>query len=132
MEKATKQFRKRNAILNCLRQTTAHPSADWVFAQLKPEIPNLSLGTVYRNLALFKEQGLISSLGTVNGVERFDGDTHPHVHYICSKCGGVLDLTHVQIPEELNKAAAADAGAEVTGCQLTFTGTCSHCKTQTF
>ena len=131
MERTTKQFRKRNAILNCLRQTTAHPTADWVFAQLKPEIPDLSLGTVYRNLALFKEQGLISSLGTVNGVERFDGNTMPHVHYICSKCGSVLDLTHVQIPEELNQAAAADAGATVTGCQLTFTGICGHCMNET-
>ena len=131
MERTAKQFRKRNAILNCLRQTTAHPSADWVFAQLKPEIPDLSLGTVYRNLALFKEQGLISSLGTVNGVERFDGNTMPHVHYICSKCGSVLDLPQVQIPEELTLAAAADTGATVTGCQLTFTGICSHCNHET-
>ena len=127
MERATKHFRKRDAILTCLRETTEHPSAEWVYSQLKQEIPDLSLGTVYRNLSLFKEQGLITSLGTVNGVERFDANTDPHVHYICTGCGKVLDLQHIQIPEDLNQAAATDSGGEVTGCQLTFTGVCGQC-----
>ena len=127
MEKATKHFRKRDAILTCLRQTTEHPSAEWVFSQLKQEIPDLSLGTVYRNLSLFKEQGLITSLGTVNGVERFDANTDPHVHYICTGCGRVLDLHQLRVPEELNQAAAMNSGGEVTGCQLTFTGVCGQC-----
>jgi len=127
MEKATKHFRKRDAILTCLRKTTEHPSAEWVYSQLKKEIPNLSLGTVYRNLSLFKEQGLITSLGTVKGVERFDANTDPHVHYICTGCGRVLDLHQIRVPEELNQAAATDSGGEVTGCQLTFTGVCGQC-----
>ncbi len=127
MEKATKHFRKRDAILTCLRETTEHPSAEWVYSQLKQEIPDLSLGTVYRNLSLFKEQGLITSLGTVNGVERFDANVDPHVHYICTGCGKVLDLQKIRVPEELNQAAATDSGGEVTGCQLTFTGVCGQC-----
>ena len=127
MERATKHFRKRDAILTCLRETTEHPSAEWVYSQLKQEIPDLSLGTVYRNLSLFKEQGIITSLGTVNGVERFDANTDPHVHYICTGCGKVLDLHHIQVPEDLNQAAATDSGGEVTGCQLTFTGVCGQC-----
>ena len=127
MERTAKHFRKRDAILSCLRQTTEHPSADWVYAKLKPEIPDLSLGTVYRNLALFKEQGLITSLGTVKGVERFDGNTAPHVHYICSGCGKVLDLAEIQVPEELNASAAKASGGLVDSCQLTFTGLCKNC-----
>ena len=127
MEKATKHFRKRDAILTCLRKTTEHPSAEWVYSQLKKEIPDLSLGTVYRNLSLFKEQGLITSLGTVKGVERFDANTDPHVHHICTGCGRVLDLHQIRVPEELNQAAATDSGGEVTGCQLTFTGVCGQC-----
>ena len=127
MEKATKHFRKRDAILTCLRETTEHPSAEWVYSQLKQEIPDLSLGTVYRNLSLFKEQGVICSLGTVKGVERFDANTDPHVHYICTECGKVLDLQKIQVPEDLNQAAATDSGGEVTGCQLTFTGVCGQC-----
>ena len=127
MERSTKHFRKRDAILSCLRQTTEHPTAEWIYTRLKSEYPDISLGTVYRNLALFKEQGLITSLGAVNGVERFDANTAPHVHYICSGCGDVADLPEMNIPEELNSAAARSSGGRVTGCQLTFTGICKNC-----
>jgi len=127
MERTTKHFRKRDAILACLRSTTEHPSAEWIYTRLKPEYPDLSLGTIYRNLALFKEQGLITSLGTVNGVERFDFNTAPHVHYICTCCGNVLDLPGLSVPGELNAAAARDSGGRVDSCQLTFTGMCGEC-----
>jgi len=127
MERTAKHFRKRDAILTCLRQTTVHPSAEWVHAQLKPEYSDLSLGTVYRNLSLFKEQGLIQSIGTVKGVERFDGNTEPHVHFICTDCDAVLDLPQVQVPESLAKQCT---GCKVCGCQLTFTGICSACQSK--
>ena len=128
MERPTKHFRKRDAILSCVRGTTEHPSADWVFEHVKVQVPDISLATVYRNLSLFKEQGLIVSLGTVKGVERFDGNTAPHVHFICTDCGRVLDLHEMQIPAELNQAAAQSAGGRVESCQLTFTGICNQCQ----
>ena len=131
MERATKNFRKRNAILSCLRQTNVHPSAEWVYAQLKSEYPDISLGTVYRNLALFKDQGQITSLGTVNGVERFDGNTDPHGHFVCRGCGAVLDLAEISVPQELNNAAARCSGGVVETCQLSFTGTCMDCRKKT-
>ena len=124
----TKQFRKRNAILDYLRHTDTHPSAEMVYTHLKPEIPDLSLGTVYRNLALFKSQGLITSLGTVNGVERFDGNTQNHVHFVCTKCSGVEDLESVSILPSLQDAAERDLGGQINGCQITFTGLCRECK----
>ena len=127
MERTAKHFRKRDAILTCLRQTKVHPSADWVYAQLKPEFPDLSLGTVYRNLTLFKEQGLIQSLGTVNGVERFDGDTHSHVHFVCTKCGAVQDLEGMPTLPDLRASAEHDLGSQIHGCQITLTGECREC-----
>ncbi len=130
MEPTRKHFRKRDAILSCLRSTTVHPSADWVYAELKPRIPDLSLGTVYRNLAYFKETGEIVSLGTVNGVERFDGNTAPHVHFICTGCAAVLDLPDIAVPQELTQSAAMAAGGCVRNCSLTFTGLCGQCKPQ--
>ena len=128
MERTNKHFRKRDAILNCVRSTAAHPSADWVFEHVKMEVPDISLATVYRNLALFKEQGLIRSLGTVNGVERFDGNIEPHVHFICTQCGCVLDLPEISVPEELNSAVARSSGGRVDNCQLSFTGLCGECR----
>ena len=130
MELSTKQFRKRNAILECLRNTHAHPSAEALFQMLQKDHPDISLATVYRNLTLFKNQGIIQSLGTVNGIERFDGNTQPHVHFICGSCDSVLDLPELDPPESLRSAAAKATGGEVTGCQLIFTGTCQECLSQ--
>ena len=127
MSQPVKQFRKRNAILSYLKETKCHPSAEMVYAHLKPEIPDLSLGTVYRNLSKFKEQGDIISLGAVGGVERFDGNTAPHVHFVCTDCCGVTDLSGLPVPESLLTSAAAETGGQIDSCQLTFTGHCSSC-----
>ena len=127
MEPRSKHFKKREAILNCLRSTTSHPTAEWVHAQLKAEYPDLSLGTVYRNLALFKEQGLVISVGTVNGVERFDADTEPHVHFICRSCHKVDDLPGMIIPESLTADVDRYTGGRTETCHLSFTGTCREC-----
>ena len=127
MERTGKHFRKRDAILNCVRCTTTHPSAEWVFEHVRQEVPDISLATVYRNLSLFKDQGLITSLGTVKGVERFDGNTDPHVHFICTGCGKILDLGGIQVPEELSGAAEAESGGSVEACSLNFTGLCGDC-----
>lgn len=127
MESRSKHFRKRDAILTYLRRTDEHPSAEAVYAGLKAVMPDISLGTVYRNLSLFKEQGLIQSLGSVRGVERFDGNIEPHVHFICNDCGKVTDLHQMQVPAELSDTAARLAGAKVIQCQLTFRGQCGAC-----
>ena len=127
MDKTTKQFRKRNAILAYLRQTDEHPSAEMVYNYLKPEYPDLSLGTVYRNLSMFKAQGEIISLGAVNGVERFDGNTMPHVHFVCTRCDAVADLPQIAVPEVLNQEVTKQTGGHIDMCQLTFVGRCSRC-----
>ncbi len=129
----TKQFRKRNAILDYLRHTDTHPSAEMVYAHLKPEIPDLSLGTVYRNLSMFKSKGEIISIGTVGGVERFDGNSAPHVHFVCTGCETVADLPRIAIPEALNQEVSSQTGGQINMCQLTFVGQCKNCvggKTQ--
>ena len=128
METSQKQFRKRNAILAYLQSVTNHPSAEMVFTHLKQEIPDLSMGTVYRNLNLFKNQGLAVSVATVKGVERFDGNTDPHVHFICSDCDAVIDLMEMEIPQALRSAAESCSGGQVADCHLTFTGLCKECK----
>lgn len=122
-----KNFPKRTAILSFLRQTKDHPSAEMVYNHLKLEIPDLSLGTIYRNLNMFKNSGEIVSLGTVNGVERFDAIVEPHVHFICSGCGAVLDLPQIEVPEDLNRQVSKATGGLVEACNLAFTGQCKDC-----
>ena len=125
---STKHFKKRDAILTCLRATDTHPSAEDVHRMLQAEHPDISLATVYRNLALFKQQGTIQSLGTVNGIERFDANTEPHVHFVCTGCDAVIDLPHIQVPTSLGTTAEQSAGCRIEGCQLTFTGKCRECQ----
>ena len=130
METKQKHFQKRDAILTCLRSTDSHPSAEWIYQQLCKEDADISLATVYRNLALFKRQGLIQSIATVDGTERFDGNTAPHVHFICTACGAVADLHNIEVPQPLCSTAGQAAGARIDGCQLTFTGLCGNCQKQ--
>ena len=127
MEVSTKHFRKRDAILQYLQSVTDHPSAERVFTQLKAQIPDLSMGTVYRNLNLFKQQGLAVSVATIKGVERFDGNTDPHVHFICQECDAVIDLMDMEIPDSLKSVAERSSGGQVAECQLCFTGICQDC-----
>lgn len=128
MEGSTKQFKKRNAILEVLRSTDAHPSAEMVHEMLRKEHPDISLATVYRNLALFKSQGIIQSVATVRGTERFDANTDPHVHFICTGCDAVIDLHQIEVPEELRGSVEKTSGCHVENCQLSFSGLCGSCQ----
>ena len=122
--------KNREAILACLRGTKTHPTADWIYAQLKPDCPELSLATVYRNLNALKEQGKIRSVGIVNGQERFDAMTQPHPHAVCARCGAVIDLSGVPVPRELIDAVQAETGFSIREAVLQFTGLCPECKSK--
>lgn len=117
---------KRSAIINAIQSTDTHPSAAWVYETLKDEYPNLSLGTVYRNIALFKEQGIVVSVANVDGEERIDGNTMPHAHFVCKQCKNVYDIFNTSlsgVDKELS-----ESGYNVDAVSLTFYGTCADCK----
>ncbi|MDR2739103.1 MAG: transcriptional repressor [Treponema sp.] len=98
-----KHSKKRDAILEVLRSTTTHPGAQWVYDQLKSDIPDLSLATVYRNINLFRQEGLVISVGVVEGEERFDGRVEPHPHFVCGCCGRVIDYDATELPAQFSK-----------------------------
>ena len=122
--------RNRQAIIDCLCKTKTHPTAEWVYMQLKPDYPNLGLATVYRNLAQLKEDGAIRSVGTVLGKERFDGDVTPHSHVICTKCGKTADVKDVPVPSDIANEVYADTGFTVTGSDVKFYGLCADCAAE--
>ena len=129
MERTTRYSKKREAILSALRGTKSHPSAEWVYQTLKPTNPDLSLGTVYRNLALFRQQGVIQSVGVVNGQERFDADTSLHHHFVCERCGSVLDLDFRQEQEDSwDQAVSEQYGFKTLRHELIFYGICKTCQ----
>ena len=121
----TRHSPKREAILECLRSTTCHPSAEWVYAQLKPRIPDLSLATVYRNLARFRAEGTVQVVGCVDGEDRYDGNTALHGHFICRSCGAVIDLPPIPVePPDMSEVGGPDSYG------VTFYGRCSGCLAQ--
>lgn len=122
--------KKRQAIYDCLCTTRSHPTADWIYQQLHPVYPDLSLGTVYRNLAQLKESGLIQSVGVVQGQERFDADISPHPHLVCNGCGTVADLS-LTLPQSLTADAEKQSGFTITGVSLRLQGLCPHCREKT-
>jgi Fur family peroxide stress response transcriptional regulator len=129
---ARKHSKKRDQILTMIRSTTSHPSAHWVYEQLKPLIPGLSLGTVYRNISLFLEEGEVISVGVVRGEERFDGRVRPHPHFVCSRCGKIIDIPG-PANETLEKAAVipgelASPELYIDHRKTVFYGLCGDCE----
>ena len=130
MERSVRYSKKREAILSLIRGTGCHPSAEWMYQQLRPLHPDLSLGTVYRNLAFFREHGLVRSVGVVQGQERFDAITTPHSHFVCNCCGTVLDLPDIGPEERWERTVSTQYGFAVQRCELTFYGECPSCQNQ--
>ena len=130
MERVSRYSKKRAAILAAIQSTDCHPSAEWVYQKLKPEHPDLSLGTVYRNLIFLRERGDIRSLGVVRGQERFDRETCAHCHFICEDCGSVLDLPGISVADSLDGQVSREYGLQVQHHDLTFFGRCNVCREQ--
>ena len=125
--KSRNYSRKREAILAKIRSTKSHPTADWVFQELRGEHPDLSLATVYRNIALFKEEGSVVSVGTVNGQERFDGSVHPHGHFVCRQCQAVIDIDSPTDQPEITAYLEDTQRFKVDRVDLTAYGLCQTC-----
>ena len=119
---------KRQAIYEALLETKEHPSAEQLFNALKPQWPDLSLGTVYRNLSLFVEDGLAVVVGNVNGQDRFDACTHSHGHFICEGCGAIMDVDLPEADMQSLRRAADSLGGELLRHRLTLYGRCASCR----
>ena len=128
MEQKRKNSKKRTAILHALSSTREHPTAEMLYAALKPEIPELSLGTVYRNLSVLVEDGLVSRVAHVAGQDRYDAFTHPHAHFVCKNCGSVIDVDFPEGFFPMLSYVSEETGGIAESCSLSFNGICMCCK----
>ncbi|MBQ6059055.1 MAG: transcriptional repressor [Clostridia bacterium] len=119
--------KKREAILRIVSSTKSHPSAKWVYDQIQKEYLDISLATVYRNLALFKQDGRVACIAVVDGEERFDGNVEPHSHFVCRSCGKIIDLD-LETFHHLEREVEHQTGASVDSSSILFYGTCADCK----
>lgn len=118
---------QRETILNIVKATDCHPSAGYVYEHARREIPNISLGTVYRNLAELRKNGRIISFTPGDGVERFDGNTDDHHHFFCKVCGSVSDVS-LPVNTDLNSEAQRATGNRIDFHRTMFYGICRDCN----
>ena len=123
---AFKYSRQREAIKEFMMTRKDHPTADVVYMNVRKEFPNISLGTVYRNLTLLSEMGELLRLRVGDGVDHFDATTTPHYHFICQDCGTVTDL-EIPIMHSIDTVADESFGGRIDGHVTYFYGTCEHC-----
>lgn len=128
-EKKLRRSRQRDEILRYLQRSAEHPSAEQIYVDLKSEMKGLSLGTVYRNLALLEKLGKIRSIGTVNNVVRYDACLKDQAHFICEKCGRVVDVVGVDL-QALQQTLRRDCQHDVRRIDVTLYGVCSDCESK--
>lgn len=124
-----KHSKQRDSIMEFLRERKDHPTADVVYMNVRKTFPNISLGTVYRNLTLLADIGEISRIRVGDGVDHFDADTSPHYHFICKECGSVIDL-EMEDMADINETANKNFGGLIEGHITYFYGKCGNCSTK--
>ncbi len=123
----TKKTKQREAILEILKNTKSHPTADEIYQKVRQEIPHISKGTVYRNLKFLAEREEVIKIDTEGTEARYDARVENHYHFRCDSCGKVFDVD-VPVDVELDKKAAQKTGFDITHHVLEFRGFCSECQ----
>ena len=126
MQKLLRMTHQREVILDEIKKSTTHPTADELYEKIKKKLPRISLATVYRNLDIMSEAGLINKLEISGRQKRFDWDLDQHDHIYCVQCHRVdnIDLgskKQVTLPDDINH------GYHVSGCRVEFFGICPKC-----
>ena len=121
-----KYSRQREAVLNYLRSTKSHPTAEKVYSTVRKEFPRVSLGTIYRNLSLLAERGEILRFSCGDGVEHFDAVTRPHNHFICRQCGSIIDIEE-KVVESMGEPAEENFSGKIESYEIYFHGVCEQC-----
>ncbi|MFW6279097.1 MAG: Fur family transcriptional regulator [Bacillota bacterium] len=128
-ETKKRMTKQRKKILEVLKSTTCHPTADWIYEQVKKDIPNISLGTVYRNLNVLAEMDEIMVLEYGSNYSRFDGNPEEHYHFHCEQCNSVHDID-IDLNEKLNKKINDNTEFKAFDHRLEFYGICPECQNQ--
>ena len=118
--------KQRQSILELLRSTETHPTANWLYDKLRNEFPNLSMGNVYRNLSILVEQGLIGRIDFGSTFDRFDANIEQHYHFVCEDCGAIVDL-ELPVDNQLNDKVNETTNLKARRHNIQFYGLCGKC-----
>lgn len=116
--------RQRDAVLNVLKSYCDHPTADVIYSRVKEKIPNISLGTVYRNLGQLQDEGLVTVVETGDKKVHYDGNLEKHIHFVCRKCGVITDIfCKNEVPKVFE-----NSGYLVESQKTVYYGICKDCR----
>lgn len=118
---------QRHAILNYLMETMGHPTADEIYRALESKFPSMSVATVYNNLKMFIEAGMVHELTYGDNASRYDANISEHYHIICEKCGKIEDFSYPYL-DDVERHAALETGFEVHGHRMELHGVCKACS----
>ena len=124
-----RKSKHRDTILRIIMNSSSHPGADWIYEQVRKEIPNISMGTVYRNLKLLVQTGEIKELDIPGSLSRFDSNHSDHSHFRCENCGRLFDLDE-SIDRAVEVRVAKKTGFNIKRHYLEFIGLCLECQKQ--
>jgi len=127
MKLGSRTTKQKLVILDILQKTNCHPTADWIYQEARQILPDISLGTVYRNLNLLKSLGKIQELNYGSGQSRYDGNPNNHYHFVCEKCKKVVDLD-LPVVADLDEQIGKNYGYKVSSHRLEFYGLCDTCQ----
>jgi Fe2+ or Zn2+ uptake regulation protein len=124
----TRETKQRRVVYETVKNTYSHPTADWIFEQVRDSLPKVSLGTVYRNLGVLKEEGLVREIYGNDRRAHYDADITPHAHFMCDSCDQIIDVRGVQA---IDWRTLKDlVGCNVAEQNVVFSGFCAHCRQQ--
>ena len=122
-----RQTRQRDVILEIVRSTMDHPTAEWVYRHARRRLPRISLATVYRNLKELAEEGTIREMHSGGEPARFDANTGHHYHIRCVSCGRVNDLP-ISVDNRLEEEAGRAMNYRILGHEVEVLGVCPGCQ----
>ena len=119
---------QRDTVLKVVEASCDHPSAETIYTRCREIMPEISLGTVYRNLKVLVELGKIREVSILNAGDRYDKTVGLHAHFRCKRCGCVLDVPATDL-ETLEKGVESKTGFQIDGTEVLFVGVCDKCRT---
>ena len=120
---------QRDTVLRVVEESCDHPSAETIYTRCRERMPEISLGTVYRNLKVLVELGKIREVSILNAGDRYDKTIGLHAHFRCKSCGVVLDVPAKDL-DRLESAVQSMTGYQIDGTEVLFVGLCDRCKNE--
>lgn len=120
---------QRDTVLRVVEESCDHPSAETIYTRCREIMPEISLGTVYRNLKVLVELGKIREVSILNAGDRYDKTVGLHAHFRCKSCGAVLDVPAKDL-DRLENAVESMTGYQIDGTEVLFVGLCDRCKNE--